>query len=53
MDFSMMGMKHFQLLIMRFIVLKTHSYDLFISLELETGAHGTLCTLINITYHPI
>lgn len=53
MDFGVMGMKHFKLLIMRFIVLTTHSYDPFISHELETGAHGTQCTLINITYHPI
>lgn len=53
MDFGMMGMKHFKLLIMRFIVLTILSYDPFISHELENGARGSHCTLINIAYHPI
>lgn len=53
MDFGMLDMKHFKLLIMRFIVLTTHSYDPFISHELETGAHGAHCTLINIAYNSI
>lgn len=53
MDFGLMGMKHFKLLIMRFIVLTILSYDPFISHELETGEHGTHCTLTNITYNQI